>query len=193
MNIGGVDQVLSEGFSKELVRQMRLIRINHGGGDIAQLSPEEINEIGQVVKSASKRIRKLHLGRSKGAAWCRAETKSLFRSRDFLTAAALIQSVKREQILGLEEARHLAEQARDLSWFRKRAEANVPLSNTVPLKASGTERSRSWLKLCRGPMNLNSASSAEAAFTPPLNVLVKGWSRVIGSGSLVTSPRRIRR
>tara|TARA_R110002124_G_scaffold243521_2_gene408660 strand:- start:1212 stop:2492 length:1281 start_codon:yes stop_codon:yes gene_type:complete len=133
MNIGGVDQVLSEGFSKELVRQMRLIRINHGGGDIAQLSPEEINEIGQVVKSASKRIRKLHLGRSKGAAWCRAETKSLFRSRDFLTAAALIQSVKREQILGLEEARHLAEQARDLSIDESVQFELVP-------KASGGER-----------------------------------------------------
>ena len=111
----GFSHLFDQKFPATIMRQLRRNALRVGGDAALELFLADSDETRSVLKAGFKRIYKLRANRSRGGAWCRAETLRMFRSRNFQTAVALIQSAIKDDYSSLAEARHIADCARDLS------------------------------------------------------------------------------
>lgn len=111
----GFSQLFDQKFSSKIMRRLRLNAVKVGGDAAYNSFLVDSDDTHSVLKAGLKRLYKLRANRSRGGAWCRAETLRMFRSRNFQTAVALIQSAIKDDYLSLAEARHFADCARDLS------------------------------------------------------------------------------
>ncbi len=110
----GLDNLLSDDGPARLIQALHRHAIKQGPDPAAKFR-EEAGAIRATVITGIKRLRRLRAKRSNGNAWCRAETKKMFQSRDFQTTAALVQAAIKEEVISISEARHLADCARDLA------------------------------------------------------------------------------
>lgn len=138
----GFSQLFEQNFPAKIMCRLRLNAARIGGEAALNSFLLTGDETRSVLKGGLKRLYKLRAGRSRGNAWCRAETLRMFRSRNFQTAVALIQAAIKDDYLSLPEARHFADCARDLS-------TDEAVTIEPREKASGGER----IIVKHGPIN----------------------------------------
>lgn len=129
----GFSHLFDQKFQAKIMRQLRRNALRVGGDAALELFLADSDETRSVLRAGLRRLYKLRANRSRGKAWCRAETLGMFRSRNFQTAVALIQSAIKDEYSSLAEARRIADCARDLS-------VDEAVSLEPQEKATGGER-----------------------------------------------------